>query len=147
MFLSICGIILNAQETQTKIINTFLDQWHQNAADVNMQDYFDKISNDGIYVGTDATEVWTKQVFYDWSKPHFEKGKTWNFKAIERNIYFNEDKSIAWFDEKLKASYGELRGSGVLKFENESWKIHHYVLSLPVPNDKFREIIKIIDKE
>ena len=143
---SFIGILLYAQESQTRNINTFLDQWHQDAADVNMEAYFDKISDDGIYIGTDATEVWTKQEFYDWSKPHFDKGKTWNFKATERNVYFNEDKSIAWFDEKLKASYGELRGSGILQKENGNWKILHYVISLPVPNEKFREVIDIIDE-
>ncbi len=144
---SIIGIMVNAQENQKQFINSFLDQWHKDAADINMADYFEKISDNGIFVGTDATEVWTKQEFYDWAKPHFEDEKTWDFKSIERNVYLNEDKSFAWFDEKLKASYGELRGSGVLKLENGSWKIQHYVLSLPVPNEKFREVIDVIDGE
>lgn len=143
------GFVSNvfSQPDQNTKINAFLDEWHQDAADVNMKSYFNKIAEDGIYIGTDATEVWTKQEFYDWAKPYFEKGRTWNFKASERNIYLADNESIAWFDERLQASYGELRGSGVLMKEDGEWKIKHYVLSLPVPNEKFWDVNKIIEHQ
>ena len=139
--------VLFSQDTLKIRLNNFLDEWHSDAARADMQLYFDKIDEQGIYIGTDATENWTKQAFYDWSKPYFDKGKAWTFKAVERNIYLSEDGTIAWFDEKLEASYGMLRGSGVLRFKEGSWKIMHYVLSLPVPNEKFKEVLEVIEGE
>ena len=137
-------VLINAQEPLKDQLNVFLDEWHADAARVDMNAYFDKIDEEGIYIGTDATENWTKQAFYDWSKPYFDKGKAWTFNAIERNLYVSEDGTLAWFDEKLQASYGMLRGSGVLRWKEGSWKIMHYVLSLPVPNERFKEVMEII---
>ncbi len=148
IFLSLCLLpaILFGQDQLKNQINTVLDEWHAAAATADMQAYFDKIDENGFYIGTDASENWTKQAFYDWSKPYFDKGKAWTFKAVERNIYFSDDQSLAWFDEKLEASYGMLRGSGVLRLKNGEWKIMHYVLSFPVPNDKFDGFINLITK-
>jgi hypothetical protein len=113
-----------------------------------MKAYFDKIDETGVFIGTDETEVWSKQAFYEWSKPHFDKGKAWSFEAFERNVYIpDQDGNIAWFDEKLKASYGNLRGSGILHKVEGDWKLLHYVLSLPVPNDKFWGVMDVITEE
>jgi hypothetical protein len=128
-------------------IGLFLDEWHNDASRADMQAYFDKIDDEGIYIGTDATENWTKQAFYEWSKPHFDKGKAWSFQAEERNIYLSADQKMAWFDEKLSSASGPLRGSGVLINKDGNWKILHYVLSVSVPNEKFREVMKVIAKE
>lgn len=128
-------------------IGRFLNEWHNDASRADMQAYFDKIDEAGIYIGTDATENWTKQAFYDWSKPYFDKGKAWSFQADERNIYLSEDQKMAWFDEKLRSSSGPLRGSGVLIYRNGNWKILHYVLSLPVPNEKFNDVMKVIAED
>ena len=38
-----------------------------------------------------------------------------------------------------------LRGSGVLQKVDGGWKLKHYVLSLPVPNDIFKEVVEIIN--
>jgi hypothetical protein len=146
-FVALVPSILLGQGSLNAELNTFLDKWHADAARADMQAYFDKIDNDGIYIGTDATEHWTKQAFYDWSKPYFDKGKAWTFHAVERNIYLSEDQSLAWFDEKLEASSGLLRGSGVLRLKNGEWKIMQYVLSLPVPNEKFKEVLELISVE
>jgi hypothetical protein len=35
------------------------------------------------------------------------------------------------------------RGSGVVVFLNNQWKIKHYVLSMTIPNDNTDEVIKI----
>ena len=144
MNLIIIPSLLMGQDSLKTEINSFLDEWHAAAARADMPAYFEMIDEDGIYIGTDASENWTKQAFYDWSKPYFDKGKAWSFKAVERNVYLSEDKTLAWFDEKLEASYGMLRGSGVLRFKEGEWKIMHYVLSLPVPNDKFNEALEVI---
>ncbi len=99
----------------------------------------------GIYIGTDSTEIWTKQAFYEWSTPYFNSGKTWNFKTNSRNIYLSEDKNFAWFDELVTNGKITLRGSGVLEKKENTWKIKHYVLSLPVPNEKFKSVRDVIN--
>ena len=86
----------------------------------------------------------TKAEFYEWQKPRTKDGVAWDFNAFERNIYFGENSVYAWFDEKLTYSGGTLRGSGVLIKRNDGWKIMHYVLSLPVPNEKFSAVLKAI---
>lgn len=136
--------LLYSQDSLKIQLNAFLDEWHSAAARADMASYFDKIDEAGIYIGTDATEYWTRKAFYDWSKPYFDKGKAWTFKALERNIYYLEDGSTAWFDEKLQASGYILRGSGVLMHKKGEWKIMQYVLSLPVPNEQFKEVLEMI---
>ena len=130
----------NAQE---KEINIMLNSWHKAAAEVNYSNYFDLLTDDSIFIGTDATENWTKPAFQAFAKPYFDKGKAWNFTALERHIYFSTDKKMAWFDELLNTQMKICRGSGVLILINGKWKIKHYVLSMTIPNDKTDEVIKI----
>ncbi len=129
----------NKDETAT--INTFLNDWHAAAAKADYNGYFAKIANDGHYIGTDATENWDKKAFETFSKPYFDKGTTWDFKALERNIYFSKDGKIAWFDEFLDTHMKGCRGSGVLEKEGKDWKIKHYVLSMTVPNEVIDEVL------
>jgi ketosteroid isomerase-like protein len=135
-----------SQEKEKEEITQMLDTWHKAAANADQQAYFDGIAEDGIYIGSDATEIWTKQEFFEWSKPYFDKGKAWSFTAIKRNIYLSDDRSIAWFDELLEFTSGVFRGSGVLSKKEGKWKLKHYVLSLPVPNEKFKGVMEVINQ-
>lgn len=133
----------NAQNDLKAQINNTLDAWHKAAAEANYNNYFDALTDDAIFIGTDATENWTKPAFQAFAKPYFDKGKAWSFTALERHIYISEDKKTAWFDELLDTRMKICRGSGVLVFINKQWKIKHYVLSMTIPNDNSDEIIKI----
>jgi len=144
LLLLLLPTLLFSQKYSETQINQFLDQWHKDAANVDMEAYFDKIADDGIFIGTDETEVWSKQAFYEWSTPHFEKGKTWDFTAYERNIYYSKDKKQAWFDEKLETNSVPLRGSGVVTLSKKGIKIEHYVLSVMVPNEKYEGVTEVI---
>lgn len=124
-------------------IGKTLDDWHKAAAEANFDNYFSLMTDDAIFIGTDPTENWNKQAFKAYSKPHFDKGKAWNFTSIERNIFLSNDKETAWFDELLDTKMKICRGSGILKKENGKWKIAHYVLSIAIPNDNSNEVIKI----
>ena len=135
--------ISNAQNDSKVQINTRLDAWHKAASEANYTNYFDAMADDAIFIGTDATENWTKAAFQAYAKPYFDKGKAWGFTCIERHIYFNSDKTIAWFDELLNTQMKICRGSGVLVLVNGNWKIQHYVLSMTIPNDNSDEVIKI----
>lgn len=130
-------------QTELKVeINTVLDNWHKAAAEANFANYFDVITEDGIFIGTDATENWNKNQFIAFSKPYFDRGRAWNFKALERTIYFSEKGNLAWFDELLKTQMKICRGSGVLVKTEKGWKIKHYVLSMTVPNENVDEVVK-----
>jgi hypothetical protein len=131
-----------ANDTKVKI-NILLDNWHADAANVKFESYFNALHEESIYIGTDATENWTKKEYMAYAKPHFDKGKAWSFSALERNIYFSADKKVAWFDELLNTQMKICRGSGVLILTKNGWKIKHYVLSMTIPNDNTREVVKI----
>lgn len=128
---------------QKSKINGVLDQWHLAAAQANFDKYFGMMTDDAVFIGTDATENWQNQDFKKFAKPYFDKGKAWNFKSIERNIYFSADGKLAWFDELLDTQMKICRGSGILKMENNNWKIAHYVLSMTIPNQNVDAVLQI----
>lgn len=128
-------------KTEKKTITTLLNDWHLAAAKADYNGYFGKIAEDGIYIGTDATENWDKKAFIAFSKSYFDKGKAWDFKTLERNIYFSKDGKTAWFDELLDTWMKVCRGSGVLEKQGKEWKIKHYVLSMTIPNDATKEVV------
>lgn len=139
--------ISNLEKQHLKLtLNVFLDDWHLAASEANYANYFNKMDSISVFLGTDATENWTKKEFEAYSKPHFDNRKAWDFKAFERNIYLNNSGSFAWFDEHLKTNRGTFRGSGVLEKVGKSWKIKQYVLSVPIPNDDMNEVVKITRK-
>ena len=123
-------------------VNTLLDNWHKAASEANYEGYFSKMDSVSVFIGTDATENWTKKQFENFSKPYFDKGKAWSFKTLERNIYLNDARNFVWFDELLTTWMGTCRGSGVLEKKDKIWKIKHYVLSIEIPNDDVQVVIK-----
>ena len=125
-------------------LNLILNDWHKAAAEANFETYFGAMSVDAIYIGTDPTENWNKEEFIKFAKPYFDRGKAWNFTALERNIYFSSDMKMAWFDELLNTQMKICRGSGVMVRDSDwNWKIKHYVLSMTIPNDNTDEVVKI----
>ena len=137
------GLSLQAQETKVEAIHKVLDAWHEAAAEADFQTYFDLMGEQSVFIGTDAMENWQRDAFEAFSKPYFDQGKAWSFKARERNIYTSDDGSIAWFDELLDTWMGTCRGSGVLAKQDNSWKIRHYVLSITIPNEEIEPVIAL----
>lgn len=122
-------------------INLLLDNWHRAAAIADANTYFGLMADDAIYVGTDATEHWTKSEFQAFAKPYFDRGNAWDFKPLTRHVYFSKDRKTAWFDETLDTWMKICRGSGVLVKTSGQWKIKHYVLSMTIPNAITKEVI------
>lgn len=141
--LSGCKSMMEKQAISKETINVTLDSWHKAAADANYENYFAMMTDDAIFIGTDAAENWNKTEFQAFAKPFFDKGKAWNFTAIERHIYFDETGKMAWFDELLNTQMKICRGSGVLVKIGKEWKIKHYVLSMTIPNDNTKEVVRI----
>ena len=125
-------------------LNQKLDNWHNAASKANFDDYFNFIANEGIFIGTDVSERWTKTEFANFSQPYFDNGKAWSFSAKERTIRLNKIKTIAWFDEVLDTWMGDCRSTGVLRINNGQWQLEHYQLSVTIDNDLMPEFLEII---
>jgi len=126
-------------------VNQVLDDWHRAAAQADEPRYFGHMASDMVFLGTDATERWDLGSFRAFAHPYFARGKAWTFTPRERHVAVSGD--VAWFDEKLdSASYGECRGSGVLRRIDGRWKISHYNLTIPIPNDLAKSVVEMIRK-
>ena len=137
-----CGLAFG-QDIESEKVSSVLDAWHHAASKADFDTYFSLMTEDGVFLGTDATENWQNQEFRNFSKPYFDKGKAWSFTTVERNVYLSADKKFAWFDELLDTQMKLCRGSGVLKKIDGEWKIAHYVLSIAVPNENVGDLIKL----
>jgi hypothetical protein len=133
----------SSQNTPLSKVKMVLNSWHKAAAEADFNSYFNAMTDDAVFIGTDPKENWNKPAFMAYAKPFFDKGKAWSFTTIERHIYFNSNNTIAWFDELLNTQMKICRGSGVLVLQNGKWKIQHYVLSMTIPNEVSDEVIKI----
>jgi hypothetical protein len=128
-------------------IGAVLDAFHAAAAAADEAKYFSYLTPDAVFLGTDATERWTRDEFRKWAHPYFAKGQGWTYRATSRWISFAPDRRVAWFDETLEnARYGICRGSGVLVATDSGWKIAQYDLSIPIPNELSAEIVKRIEE-
>ena len=140
-----CALAASADAALTKQVNTFIDAWHDDAAHARMA-YFDKIAADGVYIGTDKTELWHKDAFVAWARPYFAKKSAWAFKAIKRNVYTSADGNTVWFDELLDTQMGPCQASGVLRKTAQGLEIEHYQLSMAVPNEVAGAVTRLIDQ-
>lgn len=137
----------NSTTPDSSEIIAVLDDWHLAAAEADFDRYFDHFENEAsIFMGTDATERWTVAEFKPWSKPFFDRGRAWSFTGHDRYIYFSQDGKTAWFDEALDTpNLGPCRGTGVLSLTAKGWKITHYNLAVPIPNELVDGVVEDID--
>lgn len=137
-----CAVFSQHSESK-KAINTVLDSWHKAASNANFKGYFEFMTDDAIFIGTDAQENWNRPAFEAFARPYFDQGKAWSFSALERHIYFDATGNTAWFDELLSTHMKICRGSGVMVKMGNQWKIKHYVLSMTFPNENIEEAVRI----
>ncbi|MEM7162958.1 MAG: nuclear transport factor 2 family protein [Bacteroidota bacterium] len=132
------------KEIAKQLINRLLDDWHQAAAVADEDVFFGSIKNEGIYLGTDKTERWTKEEFMDWGMKYFtERDTAWAFNPFDRQIYFGQSGKTAWFEEQLDTWMGNCRGSGVIEYIDSKWQIAHYNLAVTIDNDKIDHFIEL----
>lgn len=126
-------------------VNGVLTSWHL-AADQGLYEfYFSRMTDDAVFLGTDASERWTKEEFMGYAREPFSDGNGWTYTQLESHIAFDADGNTAWADEILKnEKYGILRGTSVLRKVNDRWKIAHYSLTFLVPNEKAGQVVEII---
>lgn len=125
-------------------VNQLMNDWHQAAAVADEDKFFGAMTEDGIYLGTDATERWLRDELKTWAKSAFDRDTAWAFTPSKRQIYFGENQQVAWFEEMLDTWMGTCRGSGVVVKIGNEWKIKHYNLSIMVPNDLVKDFISLV---
>jgi hypothetical protein len=133
-------------QDNAKEINQFIDNWHLAASQANATVFFGSMDEDGVYIGTDATERWTKTEFLAFAKPYFDKGKAWDFKPYDRDMHVTNDGKVVWFSELLTTWMGICRGSGIMIKTPVGWKIKQYHLSVTVPNEIIKDFISLVEK-
>ena len=130
---------VQAQDARAIVsIDSTLNELHDAAAKADGRRYFPLFTDDGVFIGTDASERWTVKEFRAYAEPHFSKGNGWIYKPRSRHIVIADIacRCVAWFDELLDSrNYGTSRGTGVLVRKNGRWKISQYALTFPIPND------------
>jgi hypothetical protein len=124
-------------------INAFIDEWHDDAAHARLA-YFDKMAKDGVYIGTDKTELWKRDDFKLWARRAFERKVAWAFRPIRRNLYLSDDKKLIWFDELLDTQMGVCQASGVIRATGHGFEIEHYQLSIAVPNEVAGKVTSMV---
>jgi ketosteroid isomerase-like protein len=129
-------------------VATVLDDWHAAAAASDEARYFDHLAEDAVFLGTDATERWTKRRFRAYAHPHFDRGNGWAFRSIRREITVDPGGRLAWFDEDLATeNLGPARGSGVLRRGDDGrWRIVQYNLALTIPNERFQRVREVLER-
>lgn len=132
-----------AQEASA--IDALLNGFHTAASKADGESYFGYFHEEGVFIGTDKDERWTVQEFKAFCEPYFAKGKGWTYVSRERHVMLSPDGKAAWFDEQLhNEKYGNTRGSGALIKSGDTWKLTHYVLSFPIPNDVANDVVGIV---
>ncbi len=132
-------------QADTTVLHKFIDDWHLAATQANAPAYFGAIADNGIFIGTDATEHWTKSQFLAYAKPHFDRGKAWHFIAYNRKLHVSNNGQFVWFSELLTTWMGVCRGSGILEKTSTGWKIQQYHLAITVPNDLVRDFLTLVE--
>ena len=136
---------LAGQDNARAAVSAVLDALHEAASEADFDRYFSLYANEAVFLGTDATERWTREEFMDYARDPFEAGTGWTYHPLERHVTIAADGRTAWFDERLEnAGLGETRGSGVLAMEEGSWKIAQYNLTIPIPNEMARDVARTI---
>jgi len=135
---------ISAQDNLIKKLDMLITSWHEAASKADINAYFNLMSDNSVFIGTDSTEYWTKAEFYLWAKPYFDRGKAWTLKANSRHIYLAANNKFAWWDELIYTSSGTWIGTGILEKVGKEWKIRHYTLSVTIPNPKMKAVAELL---
>jgi ketosteroid isomerase-like protein len=126
-------------------VEAVLDGFHAAASAADEERYFALLAPDAVFLGTAADERWAGEEYRTFVSSYFSRGKGWTYVPRKRSVTLAEDGQTAWFDELLEnSSYGECRGSGVLRLRDGAWLVEQYNLTIPVPNEIAVEVVERI---
>lgn len=118
-------------------VEMLLADWHHAAATGDFDAYFSRMTEDAVFLGTDATERWTRAEFEAFARPYFDGVEAWTYTPVETHTSATPTADFAWFDQILRnEKYGLCRGTGVARLGPDArWRIAHYSLTFLVPNE------------
>jgi len=53
--------VFSQNNLEINAVNQIMDKWHKDVAIADYDAYFNKMTSNSIFIGTDASEVWTKK--------------------------------------------------------------------------------------
>ena len=129
-------------------VGEVIDAWHAAAARSDAEIYFGLMTDDAVFLGTDATERWDMAAFRAYAEPRFAEHNGWSMRSTRRTIEVEPHGQMAWFEEDLESdSLGPARGSGVLVRAPAGWRIAQYNLAITVPNEHFEDVRALLAGE
>lgn len=143
---------IGSRADEEEAVRRVLDAWHEAAARSDEDAYFERMTPDAIFLGTDATERWTRDQLRAYAHAPFSEGRGWRMRARRRDVVLDAGPiragSVAWFDEDLETvNLGPARGSGVLVRDDLGWRIAQYNLAITVPNERFDEVRALLSSQ
>ena len=147
LHLVLITLLFSQKDNSVIAVESVLNNLHKYASEANSKKYINLFANNAVFFGTDISERWHINQFNEYATKRMATGTGWTYTMKETNVYFSEDNKTAWFDEILiSKKYGDFRGTGALKIEENKWKIVQYNLLLPIPNHLLRKYALEIKK-
>jgi len=131
--------------TARSTVEAVLDEFHAAAADADEERYVATLASGVVFLGTAPGERWAGDAFRAFVHSYFSRGNGWSYIPSDRSVDIAADGQTAWFDETVEnAHYGACRGTGVLRYDGENWRIEQYNLTIPVPDALAADLVKQI---
>lgn len=122
-----------------------LDDWHRAASVGDERRFLDHFALDAVFMGPDPDERWDLATFSSYVRDAFAQQQNWSNQSVDRHMLFGPSMDVAWFDEKLDSGgFTGVRGTGVLRREDDTWKIVHYSMTYTIPNSIAREVVRTV---
>ena len=135
----------DARSGEEAAVHFAIDDFNDAAAKGDEDRYFGAFAPEGVFLGTDAGERWDLAAFKAFGMRYFQRPSAWIYVPQERHVTLSPEETTAWFDEVVgNRSYGVCRGTGALRKIEGKWKITHYNLTIPVPNDLAASFVRHI---
>jgi hypothetical protein len=139
---AIFAIADNQLDEEKTAINRTIDGLHSAASKADLSGYLGAFTTDGVFMGTDDWERWSRPTTLDnYVTERFQGGVGWTYTPEVRNITMGANHQTAWFDEiTVSEKWGRFRGTGVVVKQGDTWKIAHYSMSVLVANEAFFDV-------
>ncbi len=119
---------------------------HRAKAEGDGERYFGHFAADGVFLGTDRAERFSLAGVRAILGPYYAHGARPTTIPIEQVVYPSADGGWAWFEQLVERQHvGRMRGTGVLRRVDDTWKLVHYNVVLTVPDDLTEDFARRID--
>lgn len=133
-----------AQEPGGQVVGVALDALHSSASAADGAAFFERLDPDVVWIGSAASDRWTRTGLQALATPLFEAGEGWTVTARARQVWLAPDPCdcLAWADEELESDvFSTAVGNALMRRgEDGEWRVWRYALTYPIPNDLARDM-------